>query len=69
MISQGYPQQYVGGTSFLHFGRERQSGAKLFAFRQQYTDTIYTNYSPSHPLGPESRSALHMPKDRAIYDS
>ena len=27
--SQGYPQQYVAGTHFIHLGGERQCGVKF----------------------------------------
>ena len=27
--SQGYPQQYVAGTHFIHLGGERQRGVKF----------------------------------------
>ena len=28
-LSQGYPQQYVAGTHFIHLGGERQCGVKF----------------------------------------
>ena len=27
--SQGYPQQYIAGTHFIHLGRKRQCGVKF----------------------------------------